>query len=131
MTSLSLVQRIIRFGLAGVLATAIYFAAVVILVEAAGLAPVVAAVIATLIVIGTSYVINRAFVFETNRAHASAFLRFAIASLLGISMNALLMYLATRVLAWPYQVGAALTIAVVPPLNFVVNQFWTFRPTVD
>ena len=101
MTSLSLVQRIIRFGLAGVLATAIYFAAVVILVEAAGLAPVVAAVIATLIVIGTSYVINRAFVFETNRAHASAFLRFAIASLLGISMNALLMYLATRVLAWP------------------------------
>lgn len=131
MSRRSVVQRIVRYGLAGALATAIYFAAVVILVELAGIAPVVAAVIATMIVIVTSYAINRAFVFETNRAHASAFLRFAVASLVGIAANSLLMYVATRVLLWPYQVGAALTIAVVPPLNFIVNQFWTFRPTAD
>ena len=131
MSPLSLGQRIVRYGLAGVLASAIYFAAVVIFVQAVGLAPVVAAVVATMIVIVTSYVINRAFVFETDRAHGSAFLRFAIASLLGTSTSSLLMFLATKVFGWPYQVGAALAVVIVPPLNFIVNQFWAFRPTAD
>ena len=127
MTSLG--QRIIRDGMAGIVATAIYFACVWLLVDVFGFGPVAAAVIATMIVIVTSYVINRAFVFETNRAHGSAFTRFVLASLLGIAANTGLMYLATTVLSWPYLVGAALTVLVVPPMNFVVNQFWAFRPT--
>jgi len=129
MKATTLGERIVRYGLAGVLATAIYFLAVFLLVERGGVAPVTAAVIATAIVIVTSYVINRAFVFDTNRAHQSAFTRFVLASLLGIAANTGLMYVATRVFAWPYLVGAALTILVVPPMNFLVNQFWAFRST--
>ena len=129
MRTLSLRERIVRYGLAGVLATAIYFVAVFLLVERAGVAPVPAAVIATAIVIVTSYLINRTFVFDTDRSHHSAFTRFALASLLGIAANTGLMYVATKVFAWPYLVGAALTILVVPPMNFLVNQFWAFRST--
>jgi putative flippase GtrA len=124
----SMTGRVIRYGIAGLIATAIYLFAVFVLVARARVAPVTAAVIATAIVIVTSYLINRAFVFDTNRAHHSAFARFLIASLFGIAANAALMYLATRVFAWPYLVGAALTVVVVPPMNFLVNQFWAFRP---
>lgn len=125
--ALSIRQRIVRYGAAGVLATAIYFAALGALVEWAAVAPVPATVVATLIVIVTSYAVNRAFVFDTDRSHGSAFTRFAVASLLGIGLNAGLMYLATDRLAWSYLVGAALTSVIVPPLNFVVNLLWTFR----
>lgn len=127
----SLTSRVVRYGVAGLVATAIYFAAVVLLVEYARVAPVPAAVLATMIVIVSSYIINRVFVFDTNRAHTSAFARFVVASLLGIALNAGLMYLATRVLAWPYIAGAVLATAVVPPLNFVVNYLWAFRATGD
>jgi putative flippase GtrA len=123
----ALLGRVMRYGVAGLVATAIYVGAVILLVERAGLAPVPAAIIATIIVIVTSYAINRALVFDTNRTHTSAFSRFVAASLLGIALNAALMHVATGFLAWPYLAGAALSAAVVPPMNFVVNYLWTFR----
>jgi putative flippase GtrA len=125
----ALFRRALRYGLAGLVATVIYFVSVMLMVERAHVAPVPAAVLATVIVIVSSYVINRAFVFETNRTHVSAFSRFVVASLLGIALNAGLMHVATVVMAWPYLAGAALSTTVVPPMNFFVNYLWAFRPT--
>lgn len=122
-----LLGRAVRYGIAGLVATAIYFASVMLLVERLRLAPVTAAIVATVIVIVSSYVINRAFVFDTDRSHGSAFVRFVAASLLGIAVNAALMHLATAVLRWPYIAGAALSTAVVPAMNFFVNYRWAFR----
>jgi len=126
----TLMSRAVRYGIAGVIATAIYFLAVMVFVDRMRIAPVVAAVLATMIVIVTSYVINRAFVFDTDRAHASAFTRFVVASVASIGINAGLMHVATSTMGWSYLAGAALTTLVVPPLNFVVNYFWTFKPSV-
>jgi putative flippase GtrA len=122
-----LISRVLRYGVAGLVATAIYFLSVMLLVERAHLAPVAAAIVATIVVIVSSYIINRTFVFDTNRTHTSAFPRFVTASLLGIGLNAALMHVATVVLAWPYLAGAALSTVVVPPLNFFVNYLWAFR----
>lgn len=122
-----LLGRVMRYGIAGLVATAIYFGSVMLLVERARVAPVPAAIVATIIVIASSYVINRTFVFDTTRAHASAFARFVAASLVGIALNAALMHVATVVLGWPYLAGAALSTAVVPPMNFFVNYLWAFR----
>ena len=122
--------QIVRYGVAGVVASAIYFVSVMLLVERGAMAPVPAAVVATLIVIVTSYVINRAFVFRTTRSHTSAFTRFVAASGMSIALNAGLMHLATGILAWPYLAGAVLTTAIVPPVNFVVNYLWTFKEGV-
>jgi hypothetical protein len=38
------------------------------------------------------------------------------------------MHLAVDILVWPYLAGAVMTTAIVPPVNFVVNYFWAFRP---
>lgn len=124
---LSLRTRVVRYGVAGLIATAVYFAAVTAAVELAGLAPVPAAVLGTLVVTITSYIVNRRWVFHTTRTHASAFLRFALATVLSIVLNAGLMHLATATLDWSYLAGAALTTVVVPPVNFVVNYLWAFR----
>lgn len=119
--------RAVRYGLAGVFATLVYFASVFALVEWARLAAVPAAAAATVIVMLTSYVVNRAWVFDTTRSHTSALPRFAIATGLSLVLNTGLMHLAVQTFGWPYWGGLLLATAIVPPVNFVVNYFWSFE----
>lgn len=124
----TLFERVVRYGLAGLFATAVYFGAVTALVELAHLAAVPAAAVATLVVMITSYAVNRVWVFDARRPHTSSFPRFAAATGLSIALNTGLMHVAVKMLAWPYVAGVALTTAVVPPVNFVVNYLWSFKP---
>jgi putative flippase GtrA len=123
----TLAQRVIRYGLAGLLATAVYSGSLVALVELFGVPAVGAAVSATLIVMLTSYVVNRAWVFDSSRRHSSSFPRFAAATGLSIALNAALMHVAVTLLGWPYGAGVVITTAIVPPVNFAVNYLWSFR----
>ena len=122
-----LLARAFRYGVAGAFATGLYFAAVGALVELLQMSPVAAAAAATALVVVTSYVVNRAWVFDTNRSHASAFLRFAGASVISVVLNTGLMYLSVTLLGWPYLGGLVLATVVVPPTNFAVNYLWCFR----
>lgn len=119
--------RIFRYGLAGLFATAVYFAAVAILVDLVRMDPVPAAAAATMIVTVLSYAVNRLWVFDTNRSHVSAFTRFVAASVLSVAINTGVMYLSVRVLDWPYLSGVVLASVVVPPTNFAINYLWCFR----
>ena len=124
----TLLQRMVRYGLAGLFATAVYFAAVTALVALVHLAAVPSAAIATLVVMVTSYAVNRAWVFDASRPHSSSFPRFAAATGLSIVLNTGLMHAAVKVFGWTYVAGVALTTAIVPPVNFVVNYLWSFSP---
>ena len=123
----TLLGRVLRYGIAGLLATLLYFVVVAALVEVARVGPVAAAATATVVVIAASYVMNRGWVFDTDRSHASAFTRFLAASALSLILNTGLMYLSVRVLAWRYVAGLVLATTVVPPTNFVINYLWCFR----
>jgi putative flippase GtrA len=123
--------RAMRYGVAGLFATAVYIGGVWCFVELVGLAAVPASIAATVVVIVTSYLVNRRWVFDTTRSHTSAFTRFVAASGLSFALNAGLMHLAVAVLGWPYLAGAALTAVVVPPINFVINYFWAFARHTD
>jgi putative flippase GtrA len=125
----ALAGRAIRYGVAGLVATGIYFGVVVLLVEIAHVAAIPAAVMATIVVMITSYAINRAFVFDTDRPHTSSFPRFALATLLSIGLNAGLMHVATNVIGWRYIGGLILATLIVPPVNFAVNYLWSFQRT--
>jgi len=79
-------------------------------------------------VIVASYVVNRAWVFDTDRSHVSAFSRFVVASVIGMTLNTGLMYATVHLMGWWYGVGLAMATLVVPPTNFAVNYLWCFRP---
>jgi putative flippase GtrA len=120
--------RAIRYGIAGAAAMLLYFALVAALVETRVLPPVTAAAAGTAATILFQYVVNRAWIFPTDRSHVSAIIRFLLASGLGMALNTGLMHLAVHILVWPYWAGLVLATAVVPPTNFLINQFWAFRP---
>ena len=124
-------RRAIRYGIAGLFATAVYAAAVMGFVRGIGLPAVQAAALATVVVIFTSYVVNRKWVFDTDRSHLSSFSRFAAASGLSIALNSGLMHVAVGVLHWSYLAGVVLATVIVPPVNFAINHFWAFRSERD
>ena len=80
--------RALRYGVAGLFATLLYFGVAAGLVEMAGADPVAAAAAATVVVIVASYAVNRGWVFAAERSHASAFSRFLAASVLSLVLNA-------------------------------------------
>ncbi len=123
-----LAGRIIRYGIAGVAAALLYNFVAAALVELGAMPPVTAAAAATCVAIVFSYAVNRRWIFETNRTHASAFARFVIASGLSMALNTGLMHVVVNALSRPYWMGLILATLVVPPINFVVNQYWAFRP---
>ena len=123
--------RLLRYGIAGLFATIVYFAVVAALVEAASVDPVIAAAVSTALTVALSYAMNRAWVFDTDRSHASAVSRFLAASAFSGVLNIGLMYLVVHGLRWPYVAGLVLATVVVPPTNFTVNYLWCFRPAAD
>lgn len=125
----ALLDKLVRYGIAGLIGTGLYAALNYVMVEKLGAEPVIASVIATTIVMLTSYVINRVFVFKTNRSHASSFTRFAIATGFSMALTVGLTYFAVHVLSWGYVGGIILVTAVIPPTNFLVNYLWAFRHT--
>jgi len=119
--------RAVRYGAAGLASTLLYALVVSGLVESGLAGPVPASIAGTVVTIFFSYAVNRAWIFRTNRPHRSAFARFVLASVLSLVLNSGLMHLATGTLGWHYALGLLLTVAVVPPTNFLINQFWAFR----
>lgn len=119
--------RVLRYGIAGGVATVLYAGVATLLVETALASPVVASALATGVTILFSYVVNRTWIFETDRSHASAFRRFLAASGLSMALNTGLMHVTVGVIGWHYWTGLVLATLIVPPTNFVVNQNWAFR----
>ena len=67
--------------------------------------PVVASALATGVTILFSYVVNRTWIFETDRSHASAFRRFVAASGLSMALNTGLMHVTVGVIMLLAMVG--------------------------
>lgn len=120
-----LVSRLVRYGAVGLLGTALYFLTVLFLVEKIGVDPVVAASVATVLVVVVNYVLNRTWVFESNRGHRTAFPRFLLIALVSLLLNAGVMYVSVHVLSWWYVAGLVIATLVVPPTNFALNH-WCF-----
>jgi putative flippase GtrA len=73
------------------------------------------------------YLLSYTFVFQSSSNHSSAVPRFLIVSLVAFCLNAGVMYLTVNVLGWWYVWGQLSAVMVVPPVNFLLNSYWTFK----
>ncbi len=119
--------RLSRFVLVGMLATIIHVAIFGALVERSGAAPVYASIPAFLVAMLVSYAINRAWTFSASGRHGIELPRYASISLLGLSLNVLITYVAVNVLHWWYVRALAVIVLIVPVTTFCLNRRWTFR----
>lgn len=118
-------RRAIRFGLTGILNTVVHAVTASLWIHAVhpnpGVANGVAFTVATLF----SFTINTLWSFS-QPLEKVVFFRFFVVALLGLPLSA---GIATVVdwLGYSYVYGIAAVVCLLPPVNFVLHNFWTYR----
>ena len=122
----TLVTRFLRFAAVGVLATATHAAVFAAAIEWLAIEPVTATAIAFTIALLVGYSLNRRWTFATHAEHGRLW-RYAVAALVGLGGNTLIMALVVHGAKWSPYIGLALSVVLMPPLSFALNQLWVFR----
>jgi putative flippase GtrA len=129
-TALSPFRRISRqfaafFGV-GVMAAAVHYGLLILLVEGGGFHPVPATLAGYVAGGLISYALNRKHTYGSSRPHREATWRFAVVAFIGFLLTWLLMHVLTVWLSGPYLPAQVVTTGVVMLWSFVAHRIWTF-----
>ncbi|WP_374655174.1 GtrA family protein [Dongia sp.] len=120
-----LAGRAFRFGFAGILVTLLHVLIAAGLIEFVDIAPALANGIAFSIAVFASYVSNTFWSFARKPALGSL-ARFVIVSILGLGVTVAVSGLAAEQ-GLSYWIGIGCVVLIVPPLTFLLHNFWTYR----
>ena len=110
----------------GILGTSLHFLLLFIFVEKFSQDPVLSSIAAFPAVVFISYVLNKNWTFESDKAHAIALPKYLIVCLVSLINNFLLMYLLVNIFEIWYMAAQACSIAVIPLINFILKKYWAF-----
>lgn len=98
-----------------------------LLVERLEVRPVVASSVGFLCGFVVSYLLQRQWVFASDRAHTQTLPRFSVVVGLGLALNATVLWFGTEYLSHHYVWVQLAAFAVAPCNNYVLHTLWTFR----
>lgn len=122
-------DRLWRYGLSGALATGVYYALLVALVEGLQARPGLAAAFAAAIGALVAYLLNRRYTFVGAAPHRYALPRFLATAALAAGGNGLIVSGAAALWGWHYLAAQALATGAVLFLTFHINRRWAFAHT--
>jgi len=122
-----LVGRFFRYGLVGVTGTVVHMGTLVVLVEIFLIKPLFASTTGFILALMTSYILNRTWTFKVKKKNSKYFIKYAMVSLLGLLLNNFIMYITVYLFKWWYLLGQMSVITIVPVINFILNNFYTFN----
>lgn len=118
--------KFIKYSFVGCISTLIYFLSVFVLIEGLHIDPVMASAAAFIIMTVVSFFLNVKYTFGSAITQQKA-IRFMTVSAIGFVLNFLLMFFIVHILAFHYVMGELVTILVIPIVNFLLNNYWTFQ----
>lgn len=121
-----MVNSVSKYAVVGILGTVTHLGLLYIFVEWLGVPPLPATSIVFVWVVLQSYVLNKNWVFENDNSHATSLPRFVVVSVTGFFGNLGIMYLMVNVVGLWYMAAQAVTILIIPPMNYLMNRYWTF-----
>jgi putative flippase GtrA len=120
--------RIVRYGFAGGLSALSHLSTTIALVELAGFEPALASAIGFGVSVVVSYVLQRWWVFRSDRRHREAVPLFLAVVLVAGTVNVVIVAVGTIVLNLPYVIPQTVALIVIPIVNYALNSLFTFRP---
>lgn len=117
--------KFMKYSLVGILCTSIYFLSMFILVEQVDTDPILASTFSFIIMTLFSYFINKRYTFGGTYSHTQL-VKFSAVASVGFVLNVGIMYTIVSVLELHYFIGELFTILVIPVVNFLLNNYWTF-----
>lgn len=118
--------RVVRYGLSGGASALTHFGIGLCGVHLLHLRPVVASTTGFVASIAVSYALQRWWVFRSTTGHAIAGSRFLIVTAVAFTINTLVLWLGTEVLAAPYPIVQPIALTLIPLVNYFLNSRWTF-----
>ncbi|TSI10710.1 GtrA family protein [Lysinibacillus sp. BW-2-10] len=118
--------RFLKYSLVGCICTLIYFISVFLLVELFHQEPLLGTAIAFIVMTVFSFYLNKRFTFGSNFS-SKKLLRFFTVALVGFVLNFAIIFLIVNVMAFHYFIGELVTILIIPVINFILNNYWTFQ----
>ncbi|WP_313958737.1 GtrA family protein [Bacillus sp. X1(2014)] len=73
-----------------------------------------------------SFLLNKKYTFGSDFSY-NQLLRFLVVSVIGFTLNFVIMYLVVNVLSLHYSIGELITTLLIPIINFILNNYWTFK----
>lgn len=117
--------RLLRFGVTGVLATAIHVTVATTLIAGFGVPPYIGNAVAFLVATTVSYLINTQWSFASRLSRRTLRRYIAVAALgclLTVAVSG-----AAQLAGLDYRIGILLVIMLVTPITFVLHNVWTYR----
>lgn len=126
MTRIGNIGRFLRFAAVGAIGTVAHYALLLTLVEVAGVRPVAGSVAGFLLGALVNYLLNRSFVFRSERHHVEALPRFFAIAAIGLCGNAVLMYALVDLTGVHYVLAQVITTCLLLCWHYAGNARWTF-----
>ena len=119
-----LVRQIAKFGVVGILATLLDYGLLFVLTEWAGLYYLLSSMLSFGISTVFNYAASVRWVFSVKKEYSKTrnFVLFVIFSLLGLSLNALAMWVGVECLHWHYMIVKIGATAIVMVFNFITRK---------
>lgn len=124
------VRQFLKFGMVGALNTVLSYLITNVCYYRFGLHEQTSNLIAFLITVLVSYLLNSRFVFRQEgdeawyRALAKVYASYALTELV---LAGTLLFLQERLLGIPHFIATFLNLCLTVPLNFLLNKFWAYR----
>lgn len=125
--SIGMRVRFLRHLMAGGTGTLFYMGFVIVFVEWIKLRPVFGVAISMVFLGVYTYIVNHTWVYDPESEHREAIPKFLISGAIALFLNSSIMFLAVDVMGWWYIWGLFSSVLIVPPTNFLMNYYWTFR----
>ncbi|QVY62090.1 GtrA family protein [Cytobacillus gottheilii] len=121
-----LIIRFLKYSLVGCISVGVYFLSVFIFIEKYQWDPVIGSAAAFIIMTIVSFLINIRYTFNS-RFTQRKLVRFLLVSLVGFLLNVILIFFIVHILSFHYFIGELVTVLVIPLVNFLLNNYWTFQ----
>jgi putative flippase GtrA len=123
--------KIFRFGIVGVIATAIDYGLMVLLTEALDVNYLISSAIFFSVSVVCNYILSVLWVFDAKQnKNTKGLLIFAILSLIGLGFNQALMYLGTEILYIHYMLTKIFATIIVMVYNFISRKIFLEKNSV-
>lgn len=122
-----LIHQLIKFGLVGILATAIDFLVLTVLTEFLGVHYLFSAAISFIVATIFNYIASMTYVFdsryEKGQKHQELFI-FVVLSLIGLGLNQIFMWFFVEITMLHYIIAKVLATVLVMAWNFISRKIW-------
>ena len=118
--------QFIKYAGSGAVGTTVHYLLLAVLVEGLGVGAVAASSFGAVAGALVNYALNYRYTFRSTRPHCESLARFAVVSVAGIVLNALVVAVGTATFGWHYLIAQVVATGVVLCSAFAVNRAWTF-----